>query len=398
MQASLVLQGLTLLCVFILSIVVIVLWLKLRESLNNPLNEEIYRILSSIRERLLLIEKDFENKILEKITGDLVKTKEDLVNNLLKLKDTVHETTRELSSKNDSLSSETKQKLTELESKINKTISEVTQSLNASNMKIVTDVKNTIQEVNKQFIEQTNRLSEKLGTLDQKLSVVEKISSEIQSLQDILKPPKQRGILGEVMLENLLKEVFPRDMYEFQYSMGTDKVDAVLKLDGKILPIDSKFPLENYIKVVEKGGDIRALVRDVKNMIDSISSKYIKPAEYNTTNFAFMYIPAESVWYSLFVMNPSVFRYALEKKVFPVSPNTLMSYLLVIMEGARAYEIEENLESLMRELNSICHDIEGCMAEMETFERHARNSLNRISSLRARFASFTSKVSSLKEV
>ena len=399
MEVTSVLLGLIFLGILALIVITVTIGFKLKEFAirEEGVNEGIYQTLNSLKEKLTVIDREIENKIIKNIMTDLGKTKEDLINHLTVLKETIHETTNDLSSKNDSLSKETVQKLSEVEKEINKTIREVTQALNGTTTQIVTDVKNTIQGVNKEFVNYTKTLSEKLGKLDQKLEVVERISSEIKDLQDILKPPKQRGSFGEVLLENLIKDIFPKDMYEFQYSMGTDKVDAVLKIDGKILPIDSKFPLDNYLKVLNEGKSIDALVRDVRKMIDDISRKYIKPSEYNTTNFALMYIPSESVWYSLFVMNPSVFKYAVEKKVFPVSPNTLMSYLYVVLEGLRAFEIEKSVDSLISEINSLSKNIEEGINEFGKLEKHMRNSLNKIKSVKDTLVEISDKVNALGE-
>jgi len=314
---------------------------------------------------------------------------------LTQLRDSIHKTLSELSHKNDSLSNETKRKLIELEKNINQTIRDITQIFSETTMQIVNDIKDTIQKINSEFVNHTRLFSERLGKLDQKLEVIERISTEIQTLQDILKPPKQRGSFGEMLLENLIKEVFPKGMYEFQYSIGTNKVDAILKINGKILPIDSKFPLSNYLRVINEGKSIDNLIKNVKKMIDDISKKYIKPLEHNTTNFALMYIPSESVWYSLFVMNPSVFRYAVEKRVFPVSPNTLMSYLFVIHEGLKSFEIEKNIESLIKEFNSLYKDIDDSINEFEKFEKHMRNSMNKFKSTKELLFEIKEKMSSL---
>ena len=399
MEMVFILLGLVFLGILVLIVINGIIGFKLKEFLlkEEGVNGEIYRTLNSMKEKLMVIDREIENKVIKSVMTDLGRTKDDLIEHLTRIRETINETISDLSSKNDNLSRETKQRLSEIESEINKTIREVTQTLNDTTTRIVTDVKDTIQEVNKEFISYTKILSEKLGKLDQKLEVVEKISSEIKTLQDILKPPKQRGSFGEVLLENLIKDVFPREMYEFQYSMGTDKVDAVLKLDGKVLPIDSKFPLDNYLKVLNEGKSVDALIRDVKKMIDEISRKYIKPSEYNTTNFAFMYIPSESVWYSLFVMNPSVFKYALERRVFPVSPNTLMSYLYVVLEGLKAFEIEKSVDSLISEINSLGKRIEEGIDEFNKLERHMRNSLNKVKSVKDALVEISDKVNTLGE-
>lgn len=129
-------------------------------------------------------------------------------------------------------------------------------------------------------------------------------------------------------------------------------------------------------------------------MIDDISKKYIKPSEYNTTNFALMYIPSESIWYSLFIMNPSNFKYAVEKRVFPVSPNTLMSYLFVVREGLKAFEVEKSVESLVNEINSLSKEIEEGISEFDKLEKHMRNSLNKVKSIKEVLVTIKDKVNS----
>jgi len=375
----------------ILTTVIFILYKKISSDgtnkelidLNHKLiheNEEIRKVLNELQEKLQKLDLEFENKIIKNVTSDLNKTKEDLISNLTNLKETIHETSSQLSSKSDNVSYETKQKLSELEKEINKTIKDISQSVSENTSKIVLDIKNTIQKINTEFSENTSNLSERLGKIDQQLKTIERISSEIQTLQNILKPPKQRGVFGEVLLENLIKDIFPKEMYAFQYSIGTDKVDAVIKLDGKILPIDSKFPLDNFLKFTNGEGNIKELLKNIKNMIDDISSKYIKPSEYGTTNFALMYIPSENVWYEVFVMEPEIFRYSVERRVFPVSPNTLTAYLHVITEGLRAFEIERDVEIVIMEISSLQNEISSAIGEYETLERHLNNALKKINS------------------
>jgi len=141
----------------------------------------------------------------------------DLIRDLNLLKEAVHKTSTDLSSKSDSVSHETRQRLSELEAEISKTIKDISQSVSENTSKIVLDIKNTIQEINTQFSKNTSSLSEKLGRIDQQLKNIERISSEIQTLQNILKPPKQRGSFGETLLENLIKDIFPKERYTLQH-------------------------------------------------------------------------------------------------------------------------------------------------------------------------------------
>lgn len=324
---------------------------RIREKINHD-NEEIRKILDELRNKLQTLEYEFETKVVKNVAQDLNNTKDSIVSQLLDLKGNIHE----ISEKNSNLSFETKQKLLEMENKINKTIRDISDSISKS----------------------TSELYEKLGRVSSQLETMEKLAIEVQALQNILKPPKQRGIFGEVLLENLIKEVFPKDKYKFQYPLGTNKVDAILVIDGKLLPIDSKFPLDNFLKMLEGNGNKKDLISGIKRMIDDISKKYIKPAEYNTTNFAFMYIPSESVWYETFILEPEVYKYAIDRRVFPVSPNTFMSYLHIILEGLKAFEIEQNVEQVISEMNSLKNEIEKTVKEYTTLETHLNKALKKV--------------------
>ncbi len=340
-------------------------------------NEEIRRTLETIQQKVQILDTELENKLVKDVNTSLEQTKSNLIEQLFHLKEEVQKTSSEISSKTDNSTSETKQKLTEIEKEINKTIAEISQKLSENSTNLVKDIKNTIQNVNKEFTDSTKDLSEKIGKIDQQLQNVEKISSEIQELQEILKPPKSRGTFGEILLENLIKDIFPKDRYDFQYFIGTDQVDAIIKLDGKVLPIDSKFPLDNFKKFTQGNGSKKSLINDIKKMIDDISKKYIKP-DHGTTNFALMYIPSESIWYELFVNEPEVYKYAVAKRVFPVSPNTIFAYFQVISEGLKAFEIEQDVEIVITEINALQNNIEDAIGEYETLEKHLNNAIKKV--------------------
>ncbi|MEO2069062.1 MAG: DNA recombination protein RmuC [Desulfurobacteriaceae bacterium] len=344
--------------------------IEIREKINHD-NEEIRKVLDELRNKLQTLEYEFETKVVKNVAQDLNNTKESIVSQLLDLKENVHE----MSEKNTNLSFETKQKLLEMENKINKTIRDISDSISKS----------------------ISELYEKLGRVSSQLETMEKLAIEVQTLQNILRPPKQRGIFGEALLENLIKEVFPKDRYRFQYPLGTNKVDAILVIDGKLLPIDSKFPLDNFLKVLDGKRNKKDLINDIKKMIDDISEKYIKPAECNTTNFAFMYIPSESVWYETFILEPEVYKYAIDKRVFPVSPNTFMSYLHVILEGLKAFEIEQNVEQVISEMNSLKNEIEKAVKEYTILETHLNKALKKVNATKQFLQNIHDKIDSFGE-
>jgi DNA recombination protein RmuC len=216
-------------------------------------------------------------------------------------------------------------------------------------------------------------VTEKLTRLDETNKQVINFADQLQNLQDILKNPKQRGVLGEYYLETVLKNVLPPKNYQMQYKFNDGEiVDAVIFLQDKILPIDSKFSLENYNRILdERDLQQRELLekqfkQDLKNRIDE-TSKYIRPKE-NTMDFAFMFIPSEGIFYDLLINQVGVIKlntrdlieYAFkEKHVIIVSPTSFFAYLQTVLQGLRALKIEESakeirkrVEELGRHLNS----------------------------------------------
>ena len=212
-----------------------------------------------------------------------------------------------------------------------------------------------------------------LTKLDETNKQVVSFADQLQNLQDILKNPKQRGILGEYYLETLLKNVLPTGSYQMQYPFADGTiVDAAVFVKDKIIPIDSKFSLENYNRLVEEKDPVekerleKTFRSDLKNRIDE-TSKYVKPSE-NTMDFAFMFIPHEAIYYDLLVSQVGAVKvntrdlieYAFkEKHVVIVSPTSFLAYLQTVLQGLKAMQIEEsakhiktNVENLQKHLKA----------------------------------------------
>lgn len=210
------------------------------------------------------------------------------------------------------------------------------------------------------------------------------LGKDIASLQDTLKAPKLRGIWGELFLEEMLKDRFAKDQYQMQYKFKSGHtVDAVIFLrDKQIVPVDSKFSLENFKKLIEIDGEDKkekvrkTFLNDVKKRIDEIAERYILPVE-GTLNFALMYIPAENVYYEIMVRaretGPDIMAYALSKSVFPVSPNTLNIYLTTILSGLRGLEIEKRAQEMMAYLNSLNIDFDRFGQDYQLLGKHLTN-------------------------
>lgn len=206
-------------------------------------------------------------------------------------------------------------------------------------------------------------VSSRLARLDETNRRVVDVTAELKTLQNVLQNPKQRGGVGEYYLDTVLGNVLPPGVYETQYKFKDGEiVDAVIKLDkGRLIPIDSKFSLENYNRLVEeKDKDrreqiVKVFKTDLKNRIDE-TSKYIRPSE-NTLDYAFMFIPSEAIYYDLLVNNVGstgtnsrdLIEYAfIDRKVIIVSPTTLLAYLQTVMQGLKSLQIESQAKDIQK--------------------------------------------------
>jgi len=210
-------------------------------------------------------------------------------------------------------------------------------------------------------------VTEKLTKLDDTNKQVMGFAEQLQSLENILKNPKQRGVLGEYFLDTLLKNVFAPSQYQMQYKFKDGEiVDAVVFVKDKIIPVDSKFSLENYNRILEEKDPVKheqlekVFKQDLKNRIDE-TSKYIRPME-NTTDFAFMFIPSEGIYYDLLVNQVGAVKvntrdlieYAFkEKRVIIVSPTSFYAYLQTVIQGLRYLQIEEQTQAIRKNVEAL---------------------------------------------
>ena len=248
----------------------------------------------------------------------------------------------------------------------------------------------------------------RLGQLQESTQSMIRIGSDISSLQDILRTPKLRGILGEFFLEELLKQLLPRDHYATQHSFRSgEKVDAVILLGQGMVPVDSKFPLENFKKLIQSSSDEeskksrRQFYQDVKKHIDAIASKYILPEE-GTFDFALMYIPAENVYYETILKEegnsdgPSLSQYALSRKVIPVSPNSFYAYLQAIVIGLRGLKIENSAKEILACLGQLATDLQKFCEEFEKVGGHLDNSKTAYEKAQKRLDRFQQKLETIE--
>ncbi len=243
-----------------------------------------------------------------------------------------------------------------------------------------------------------------LGSLEEANRKIYDVGKDIASLQEILRAPKLRGGLGEFFLGDLLAQILPPGHFTIQYAFQSgEKVDAVIRLGDSLVPVDSKFPLENFKRMLEGGTEDekakarRQFVSDVKKHIDAIAGKYILPDE-GTYDFALMYIPAENVYYETIIKDDSagsdkgLSQYALAKRVIPVSPNSFYAYLQVIIMGLRGMRIEERAKEIFQDLSRLGGDFSKFRDEFDLLGKHLSHAQSSFQSADKRLEQFSQKL------
>ncbi|HOK17349.1 MAG TPA: DNA recombination protein RmuC [Candidatus Paceibacterota bacterium] len=256
---------------------------------------------------------------------------------------------------------------------------------------IIRTLDNKMSETNKSIEEQFSKnieiikdITEKLTRLDETNKQVVNFADQLKKLEDVLTNPKQRGVLGEYYLETVLKNVLPPSTYQMQYEFkdGT-KVDAVIFIRNKVIPIDSKFSLENYNRILEATSEEEkrrleeTFKNDLKLRIEE-TAKYIRPEE-GTMEFAFMFIPSEAIYYDLLVNKigavksntRDLIQYAAgEKKVIIVSPTSFLAYLQTVLQGLKALEIEESAKEIKKRVEELARHLTSYESYMQKLGNH----------------------------
>ena len=247
-------------------------------------------------------------------------------------------------------------------------------------------------------------LRNQLGQLSEANQQIQAMVKDVSSLQDILRPPKLRGGMGEVLLENLLREILPPEHYELQHRFRTGAiVDGVIRLKEGLVPVDAKFPLENFRRMLEAKSDEerhaarREFARNVKKHIDDIHDKYILTEE-GTFPFALMYIPAENVYYETIIKGDdednekALYAYATTKQVMPVSPNSFYAYLLTLAQGFRGMKIEERAKEIINHLNRLRQELDRFTDDFRKVGMHLSNAQTRFGEAEKRLTRFEEKL------
>lgn len=281
-----------------------------------------------------------------------------------------------------------------ISSQVNERLNQMSQSIQEAN-KIIGQNLGTTTDI-------IGNIKEHLGRLEETNKQIYEISKDVSRLQELLRAPKFRGELGETMLENLLSQVLPRDYYQMQYRFkSSETVDAVIKLGERLVPIDAKFSLENFQKMLEvpdeqsKNNYRKKFIQDVKSRADEIASKYILPDE-NTYDFAFMYIPAENVYYET-IIKEDLLSYFTGKKIIPVSPNTFYAYLQVICLGLKGLKIEENAKIILKNLSALSLEISKFKEDFDTLGLHILNAHRKYEDSQKKLERFSDRLTDIQD-
>jgi DNA recombination protein RmuC len=245
----------------------------------------------------------------------------------------------------------------------------------------------------------TSQIHERLGEVTKATSEMIQRAKELGRLEQALRPPKARGGFGELLLENLLRDRLPPDAYEIQYTFPTgERVDAVIRAGGLLLPVDAKFPLDNFERMAGAGDDAeqqlheKAFARDVKGHIDAIASKYIRP-DHGTFDLAFMYLPAEAIHYELISgKTGALLAYAHDRRVFPVSATTFTAYLQMIVLGLKGMQIEQRAEEVMKYCAALQKDFSAFKEDFDLVGKHLSNAQGKYTSAEKRLDRFETKL------
>ncbi|MDH4163016.1 MAG: DNA recombination protein RmuC [Nitrospirota bacterium] len=304
---------------------------------------------------------------------------------------------------------------------VNQQLGQVTTQVNAQLGQVSAQMNTRLGQVTEQLQKSTGDLNTRLdkaatviqdvtknlGSLGEATKRVFEVGKDIASLQEILRSPKLRGGLGELFLGDLLAQILPPAHFSLQHRFKSgEAVDAVIKLGQSMVPVDAKFPLENFRRIIEVTSEDeqkaarRKFMADVKKHIDAISNKYILPDE-GTCDFALMYIPAENVYYELIIKDEAIdtdkglLTYSFQKRVIPVSPNSFYAYLQTIMLGLKGLHIEERAQEILKGLAQLSGDFDKFKGDFELVGKHLTNVKSKYDDADKRLDKFDDRLKSM---
>ena len=320
------------------------------------------------------------------------------------LQQELHSLREELSRTLTTQAQQSHQQMSTLTQQVSDRLKETNQTLNTTQTQVSQRLDNAAQVV--------GGLQRKLGQMEESSKKIYELGQGLQDLKDILKNPKLRGNMGEFFLEDLLRQILPPDHYKIQHGFRSgETVDAVIHLGDALVSVDSKFPLESFVRLVQmpedqvdqKKKEKKAFVTVLKKHADAIAKKYILPDE-GTFDFALMYIPAENVYYETIIRDDlmdedgSLYSYLLGKKVIPVSPNSLYAYLQVIVLGLRGLRVQEHAKQMIQDLQRLEGDLGKFRDDHGVLGKHLKNASGAYEESTKRIDKFQQRFGMLTEV
>lgn len=262
-----------------------------------------------------------------------------------------------------------------------------------------TQIDQKLTENMKMFNNRLDKAAFVIGQVQKNIGEFSEIGRSMKDLQEFLRSPKLRGNIGEQVLKELLKQYFPKKSFGLQYSFKNgEKVDAVIKTSQGMIPIDSKFPMENFRRLVQETDEKlkvkikKDFVADVKKHIQDIAKKYILVDE-GTSDYALMYIPSESVYYEI-INNNELFDYSGQKRVLPVSPMSFYAYMKAILMSFEGQQIQAKAKEIILILQAIKKDYEKIDDSFSVLSKHITNAYNQLAQVSKNFLSLGQKLSS----
>ena len=265
-----------------------------------------------------------------------------------------------------------------------------------------------VQKASQHFSERVQEVQSRLAQMEEANKRIWEVGRSIASLQEILRSPKMRGGIGEFLLGDLLAQIMPAEYFSLQYTFKSgERVDAVIRLSQGLVPVDAKFPLENFQKALltqdeaAKRNSLKLFAADVRRHVEAIANKYILPQE-GTCDFALMYIPAENVYYEAFIKDEalgdgkSLREYAFLKHVVPVSPNSFYAYLHTILLGLRGMKVEESAREIIHHLAGLRGQLARFQEEFRKLGRHVEQAKGSFDSTQRQLERLSDKLNSLE--
>src|SRR3989344_5653359 len=255
-----------------------------------------------------------------------------------------------------------------------------------------------LEATNKAINERLDNAAKVIGMVGKEVGQMSEIGRSMKDLQDFLRSPKLRGNIGEQVLKELLGQFLPKESFHLQYRFRSgDIVDAAIKTESGIIPIDSKFPMENFKQMMKSESESEKKVyekefsRDVRKHIDDIAKKYILPEE-GTIDYALMYVPSEPVYYEIMSNIPELSDYSHKRRVLPVSPSTFYAYMRAILMSFEGKKIEERARAILASLRGIKGDSEKFGETLRVLTKHINDTKNTSDLVNSRYISLSSKI------